>query len=307
MKQDLFRLCKNIFYLLILFYAFDFVIGHGLEKLYFKTKNPYISKINYSFYHTTEDVLIMGSSRGESHYIPKIISDSLNMTCFNTAQPGMGIFYSYSVLKATLKRYKPRLIIYDLAPNIIVDNIAYERNNILLPYCHIDQEILKIITLKNKFENVKLLSRIYPYNSQFFFIVRGLFPIGSTKNDSINKGYHGLYNTTNTPIKKRPAEDYSKIDTNQLFYFKKFVSEIRRNKIQLLVVVSPMYYVDVNEDPIIEKYKVLCNSYNYALWDYSHDCRFHEKNEYFYDQLHLNSKGSEVFSLLLVTELKKNI
>jgi hypothetical protein len=92
-----------------------------------------------------------------------------------------------------------------------------------------------------------------------------------------------------------------------------FLPEIVRmaneNGIQLVLVrAKTLRYPDENSEPpelktYMEKLSAYLDANNVALFDYGQDDRI--KTEYFYDTLHLNEQGREIFTSLIVDALSK--
>ena len=79
---------------------------------------------------TSEDIIMMGSSRMHHHYVPQIIEESLGMPTYNAGIDGNGIILSYGYLLMITARYSPRIIIYDISGFDCDkdDNIKYLNN-----------------------------------------------------------------------------------------------------------------------------------------------------------------------------------
>jgi len=162
----------KIFYLFILVFILDFSIGYLLRYLYFNQKSGLQYRTTYSLEKTNQDIIILGPSTANHHYIPTIIEDSLNMTCYNTGRDGNGLLYNLAVQNAILKRYKPKLFIVDIRPSLLSDNFNdLERLSSLLPYYENHIEIREIVRKRSTFEDLKLISRIYPFNSSLLIII----------------------------------------------------------------------------------------------------------------------------------------
>lgn len=50
----------------------------------------------------------------KNHYVPRVISDSLGMTCFNAGEDGNCIILAYGYLQMIMKRHVPKLVIYEI-------------------------------------------------------------------------------------------------------------------------------------------------------------------------------------------------
>lgn len=301
-KKSIVKFSYRFVLLFIIIIILDAAIGESLSALFLKTKNPTISKMNYSFYNTGEKILIFGSSRGESHYIPKIIQDSTKLECFNTALGGQGIYYSYALLTETLSRYKPEMIVYDLSPNVILDPLALEKISFLLPYYNLNEEVQSIIELRSTFEKIKMFSSIYPYNSMLVSIITGLLKQDMGK--PLLNGFVPVYGVLNPVEKKEMQNAEYKIDSNQINYFEKFISTCKKSNVPALVVVSPAYYKEENYKGVIEKFKEITIKYGQVFIDDSDFQGISENNNLFRDPLHLNETGAEMFSKEIAHKLK---
>ena len=128
-------------------------------------RNEYIAnKLN-------DDIIIFGSSRAIHHYDPRIIEDSLDMTCYNCGNDGMGIILFYARYKQITERYIPKLILYDVTSGFDIqpgDNskfLSWSR-----PYY--DQPGVDSIFWKiDHLERIKMISNMYRYNSKILQMV----------------------------------------------------------------------------------------------------------------------------------------
>ena len=66
-------------------------------------KNEYISNV------CEDDILILGSSKADHHYVPSVFEDSLGLTCYNAGEMGCGIIPAYVRYKMVSQRHKPKL------------------------------------------------------------------------------------------------------------------------------------------------------------------------------------------------------
>ena len=145
--------------LLVLFITlvfFDFIIGSLLNIFYFKQESGLQYRTTYSIEKTTADLLIFGSSTANHNYHPGIFQNRLNMSYYNVGRDGKSIFYHYAVLEAVLKRYTPKMIIYDFDEHeFSKDQESYDRLSSFLPYYKKHPEIRSIVDLKSPYEKYK--------------------------------------------------------------------------------------------------------------------------------------------------------
>lgn len=252
---------------------------------------------------TQEDIIIIGSSRATHHYIPKMIMDSVGLSCYNTGRDGHFLFYSYSVYEEIIKRYYPKIIVLDVTPeDIYKERKYYEGLRTLYPYYYIKPRLKHLIELKGPLEKVKLLSAVYPFNS----LVISLLKDNLENNDSAARGFQPLYGA-NIIVNNRIHEQVinkNEIDTIKIAILKKIVTECKEWKIKLLVVNSPNY----PDDSFAEAEKIVENiveSRGGVFFTYRNDPVFKANPQFFKDSIHLNKDGAAVFTKSIIGKLNE--
>jgi hypothetical protein len=181
----LFKLAVALVFLICL----DFLFGSTIKNFYFRQTSGPEFVTTYSIEKTKADFLILGSSRADHHYHPGVIEDKLKISCHNAGRDGFDIFYHYAILKASLSRYKPEIVILDLnTEDFRKLKDSYDRLSALLPYYKDHPEIREIVDLKSRIERIKMLSRIYPFNSTLSYIILGNTEYNRKRRNEIN-GY----------------------------------------------------------------------------------------------------------------------
>ena len=137
---------------------------------------------------TLADMLIIGSSRANHHYVPSVFEDSLKISFYNAGRDGNGTFYQLALLKTILKRYTPKIIVFDYSSVFVKGAEEYDQMASLLPYYRTHKEIQPLVEMKSPFEKIKLLSEIYPFNSQLLTISVGNLKMNK-KRVADDKGY----------------------------------------------------------------------------------------------------------------------
>src|SRR6266498_4701938 len=167
----------------------DFLIGSLLNFFYFKQKSGTLYRTTYSLEKTTADLIIFGSSTANHNYYPQLFQKRFNMSCYNTGRDGISVFYQYAVLESMLKRYSPKIAIYDFEYHEFrKEKNDYDRLSVLLPYYKTHSEIRSVIELKSPYERLKLTSKVYPFNSMLFSIAIGNAELNKKRRGDIN-GY----------------------------------------------------------------------------------------------------------------------
>lgn len=297
MKTQRYRifLIKLICFLFLVFVV-DFSIGYVLKYFYFKQKSGFQYRTTYSMQKTDADVLIFGSSRASHHYNPEIIENKLNLSCYNVGRDGNLIFYHTAVLRAILNRYTPKIIILDVIKGEFKQRSdSYERISTLLPYYDLHPEIRSIVELRSPFEKIKLLSKIYPYNSDIFSIAIGNTEFNKGRWSHV-KGFLPWHKTMKCPVKIDTNYIDSKIDEVKVNSYESFIKDCKLKKVKLYVVISPYYLISDITDKSIKISKEIAEKYDVKVFDFSQDTTFKLKCSLFGDITHLNADGTEIFT-----------
>ncbi len=295
---------KTIIFLVIVF-LLDFLVGKTLYFLYFHQKSGSLYRTTYSIEKTNAEMLVMGSSRANHHYAPYAFENRLGLSYYNVGRDGQYLLYNYAILKVILKRYSPKIIIFDFVnQELEFDSRDYERLASLMPYYKKYPDIQPILQLKSSFEKIKLLSQIYPFNSYLLTIA-----IGNTnfnRRDVFDiKGYIPLDGKWNELIKTTDNSRTIKIDSNKLKIYELFIQDCLKAHVKLYIVCSP-YYFNFKSTPLsITLGKKIAAKYHIDFYDFSQNPSFISKPALFDDPYHLNDTGAKIFSDSIVNLLIK--
>lgn len=315
MKKFIYKLLKVGFFLYVTLSILDIGLTHFFLKKDFRNytrvgeaevwNDIYNSMINV-------DVAIYGSSRSWRHISPKIIKEKTGLSSYNFGIDGHGFNLQYlRHRKYFNENSRPKTVLLTVGPNTL--NISKDLYNYnlsqLLPFMFLDSEIYS-----NTFPN------------DFYFRYEYLFPLirygGRVQwRDFIlgqpprvrKKGYAG------TDIKWLDKEGQIKCNnkkiTDSSFSKKsialldKFIKELKKENIKIIIIYTPFY---IEGQDCIEGYSRLNNfysriskRYDVPFYDYSKDSISSVK-DYFYNAMHLNKKGAEIFTKKLINDLKKD-
>lgn len=304
-KKRSFSFLFKVFLFLLIVFVLDFTIGSILKYYYFKQTSGFYYRTTYSFDTTRADVLIFGSSKANHQFYPDVFEKRLNLTYYNAGRDGSSIFYHYSILQSVLKRYTPKMIVLEMTREFEKKQISYDRISMLLPYYESHPSIRPIIEMRSRFEKVKLISNIYPYNSLIFSIISGNSEFNRIRNSDI-KGYVPLTREWNEPIQHFSVPFKDQIDSTKIRVFESFVKACKNSGVKLYIVASPNYYVMDYVDRSNFIAKQIARKYNVKFFNYSNDSLFLATPSFFADNMHLNDKGAIAFSNILVNEIIKD-
>ena len=302
---------KRFFFRLILIsfiiFLCDFCIGTILKFFYFRQSSGLLYRATYAIDSTKADILVFGSSRASHHYVPEQFTKIFKKSFYNTGRDGNFILYNLAIFNAIIKRYYPDMVIFDIRQDEFYKNvIRYDRLSSLLPYCKSHSEIQTIVRLKSPFEEIKLFSQIYPFNSLVLSIA-----IGNLEINKKRKPDHFGY----VPIKKtmsffsihelRRKETSTDFDLNALSAINDIIYKCKKNNIKLIFVNSPMYVMQKDDLSYIQLKKIFeknnINFYNFA----NHNI-FVKDPTLFADPSHLNDGGAKLFSQLISDSIRNN-
>lgn len=293
--------CVKLLVFVILLAGADQLIGGILKDLYFHQKGE-------DYFYTTKTldmqdstVLILGSSRARNHYNPRIIRDSLGMSCYNAGRSGCFLTYQSAQLDMILDRYKPEVILLEVTPyDMNPGESDYDRLSGLLPYQH-HASWRKTIEKKSVFEPYKCLSAIYPYNSLLIKMMANLKDRGGFRSDGfqpLEGCWTGAYGETNGGA----ANVVSEQKKQEMIHI---VNTCKDNQIRLVMVTSP-FYGKFTSSTTLQTTDSICKANDIPYCSFLNHPAFKDAS-LFATGDHLNEKGAIMFSAMIAHWLRKEI
>lgn len=294
MEKNIFKFTTHAVVFVVIFILSDRFIGY-VEDLIFRRTN---TKLSYALNPVNnEDIVILGSSRAQHHYVPQIISDSTDMSCMNYGMGGKNIYYHSAIFDLILNKYTPKVLIYEL---FYIDFIktdtrhSTEQLSDLAPVYNIYSSVDSIIELKGKQYKVMInLFDSYRYNSLLLPIV-AINQIAPP-----NKGYipiNGLWKgEALSSIDYKIEYDYEK-----LHYLYKMISLCKNRGIRCIITVSPQY---IKEDLDRSEYFEIgnkCIDLGAEFWYYE---KIFQDVSMFKDVAHMNHVGAEFYSSIISNKI----
>ncbi len=305
---------KKLVLFLVIVISSDRILGWCMKELYFSQKTGQFADITYAIDSARQDIIIFGSSRAYHHYSTSILSQQLSRTCYNTGMDAQMIPFSCAMQEAILSRYQPELIIFDISPwEINEGSEKYEKLAALSPYITHHPELLKYTDLIGPWENFKLNSKVYPYNSSLFISLYNTIAVDENKSANgyvpltrVMSGKEMLLNKVKIDAEaKKEQEQQKKYDQQAIQLYKDFLNRVDSAGIKTFVVISPALYKSTFNQETIEKLKSITNTHIMVTFlDFSLDPVFIEKPDLFSDIFHLNKKGAEIFTGKIVPYFK---
>lgn len=293
--------CK-VFFLVMLLITTDFLVGNVLRYVYKTSKYGIFARQTYCLNVSQEDIIVLGASRAAHHYVPSILSDSLEMSCYNAGSDGMCIYYHYGILSSYLKERKPKLVLYDVGTLDLLPSgsatftleAALDR---LAPHYGEYEEIDSLYALAGWAEGWKMCSQLYRYNSKLVQMIKCHF-IPSLE----DAGYEAVYGSLPSNMELTGEDDRNDcFEKGKKEYLNKLIRLTRREKIELVFVYSPQY--SKGESVAIKEIKRMAEENHILFLDFMNEPGFMSP-QFFKDPLHLNDTGARKFSAFLAHHLR---
>lgn len=259
-------------------------------------------KIKYLADNINEDVVLMGTSRCNHHYVPSIISDSIGMTVYNGGIDASECIYAhYYLLNLMLTHHVPKLICLDMMrEDYACKDDAFVSTSFFAPYIGRNNRADSIFRHAGSYWPYRLC-HLYRYNAKAVSNIGGLLVDRQQDNDN---GYIPLSSPRSHP-KIGYSHTLNNIDTLKCLYIQKFIDICKSNDIRLVFVVSPQY--SFSDKDLYDTLKNIAGDNNIPFLDYHTSGLFLEHPEYYMDQYHLCDKGARFFTTIFAEDLKNII
>jgi len=245
------------------------------------------------------DVLVYGSSRGARSVIAKVFTDSLGISAYNLSFPGSDITFHEFLLRTTLatkgnKKPKTVILVVDDSDELKVSKslkFRLDRMYPLVKYKAIRDELVK---RKEKKPILNELLVLHQLNKSSFLFKQRKF----TKNDSIMPcGSMPISHQKKTFDKIYKTEPYNYSRDEELIQkikaFKAFKDLCKDNSIEFIVAIPPNFRVVTNGF----KTRMLQVMDGYGtVWMYDPMNPIYKNSDYFFDNAHLQTNGSYVYT-----------
>ena len=295
------RLITSFLFILVGLFFVDRIGGQIMWWVNQNTNDISGPKLKYLADNVNEDIILLGTSRCNFHYIPSIITDSVGLSVYNGGIDASDCIYShYFVLNQILRHHTPQIICLELmTSDYIISNNPFETTSFFAPYIGRCERADSIFKLAKNYWTYNLC-HLYRYNAKAVSNIGGLF---INKNQENNNGYIPLKQPNIHPQKLEEVHTNNNIDSLKLEYVEKFITLCKNKKIKLFFTVSPEYTIaDID---LYDTLKNIALKHEVPFFDYHSKKLFHEHPEYFKDKTHLWDKGAKLFTTIFAQDLKR--
>jgi len=298
------RLLLKLLCVGLIIFLLDLTIGYGLRRLYFHRPFGNRKSLIYVIENMKDPIVIMGSSRAQHHYVPSLFRLTFGKSCFNAGLDGAFIEYHEALLELVLKRYVPELLILDISASEFDESDSrLQAISKLLPFYAQSDELHSLVQRTGPMERIKLMSRIYPFNSEIIQLLLPYF-VGPDILPDYPDGYIPLFKAGSLPPTPIEEPGQVELDAFATSSFRGFISRAKENGVSLFVVVSPSLRRYQRATRSIDYARSLCEAAAVPFWDMSETVSILQHPEYFYDRTHLNDRGAREFTRLVIDRLK---
>jgi len=249
------------------------------------------------------DVLIYGSSRGARSIIAKVFSDSLGISAYNLSFPGSNIIFHEFLLRLTLetkgnKKPKTVILVVDDSDELKVAKslkFRLDRMYPLLKYREIRKELVKQKEKKPILNELFVIHQLnksnFLFNKRRFNANDSIMPCGSMPILNQKKTFDKIFNKDNF-IYSPKGELVQKRNA-----LASITNYCKTNNIELILALPPNFkFVTIG---FADRLKTLTNGYA-TVWQYDQKNLVYSNPDYFFDNHHLRTNGSYVFTNELV-------
>lgn len=289
MKKFLIYITKIILITVLIAVALD-----GLFTVIFmQSQNR--GKIGAVFNSKTQklDVVILGSSRANNHFVSQMFQDK-GLKTFNYGMSGGHLFEASLMLKLMIERkYTIKNVILEADLNLSVDHEAEGISAMFLPYIHNSALVRDHFKLQDNFNELYYIPfyRYIKYDSRIGIRETFFTAIHKKTNALDNLGYYPLGFNKNANM-KGDIRNLNPLPHNK--YYEEIKNICKANKINFIPVMTPVCENQVGMeyfDKVKKTYPEIHNYENVVV-----------ENKYFSSCGHMNDTGAKIFTARILKD-----
>ena len=280
--------------------ACDMLVGAVSRKLVMAAPDAGLNQTNtaQALFNKKADVLVLGSSRANHHYVSSMFKDSLGLTCYNAGRDGHDILYAAMIFHSFLERDIPKIVIVDITESML-DGSWIKNNKDMTCFYGASKAVTKVMdrdVLKG-FDKIKMLSNLYRYNNTLEWLATAYL-----SNWGEGDGYFPMPVTDNGMTKKIGKDFHFKPHSTCLAYLDDIAEICKKKNIQLVLCVSPSLAYSYHSSN--DWMKVYGQQQQIKTIDFTGDTTYVNHSDLFFDATHLNDKGARIFTHNFIQKLK---
>ncbi|KAA3645141.1 MAG: hypothetical protein DWP98_11540 [Bacteroidetes bacterium] len=301
------KLFKMLFLFGVSLAILDFSIGFALNYMTVNQKDGNYHKLINCIENKELDLVILGNSRAERQFIPSIISMETGLSAYNLGYGGRDLNFVDALTSVIVSRNPPKYLMVEFQLSNFRMPINQDRMSFLNPFYYRYPELQPFLNRGEISRKLAFSSSLFQFNSSLWDIVSPYF-----QKVELEQGYRPLYGKLKMNKPKQFKEEESEEEVEIMLpeiqvVFENIVAETAKNNIKLIVVLSPQFNKEHNENKFAMEKQYLNQFEDIIIWDYSQDSRFTEVPILFNDIRHLNHHGSQIFTKLIAERIKNEL
>lgn len=279
--------------------------GLALWQLHRHSDGITAHKLRYISEQASEDVVLFGTSRCESHYDARLLADSLGMSVYNAGLDGShNIFAHYAMLSLLLEHHCPKVVVLECSPN---DYVPYEGSSDVLssfaPYMGRVAAIDTMLSATGQAWRYRL-SHLYRYNARSTSDLAGFFVSYA---DASLQGFSPLRGRADTLTSADflPGHDsllFLQRDEVKVRYFEQFIAQCQQHGIRLVLAASPK--LEHTTPLAYQFFRDEARLHGLPFFDYHSTGLFADRPGLFYDAEHLQAEGARLYTLRFLSDFQ---
>lgn len=255
------------------------------------------SNFKWSLFDIKADIIVLGASKANHHYITDSLERCFGMTVFNGGIDGDNIVSSRTQFQAMCDRQIPKMVIIDLSGGQMAGNwesVFLEHKSYFGIEKHYTAVSKEFISTESR---LKLCSSLYKMNEALLDIVLSYIKGGRSNNGFIplTGTNEGLSHITKDNM---PKYAIGEVQRTNLDYI---VNCCKQNGIKMIIAYSPTLISYTNG--VTKAFKDYCSNQGVPFFCYEGDSTFVNHPEYFKDYNHLNLLGARVYTSDITTKI----
>jgi hypothetical protein len=258
-------------------------------------------KLEHMVKAVNDDIVLMGTSRCDCHYVPSILMDSLHASVYNGGIADTeNIFSHYILLNLMLAHHTPKLVCLEVMDkDISISAAPFSKISFFAPYININDRSDSVYMEAGTYWRYKV-SHLYRFNAKGVEAIGGLFVNHRYGEDH---GFFPLKRTPGNPPALGEENGLNGVDSLKLSYVNRFIDVCKKNGIRLVFMISPRYATvdSTRYNPL----KKIAKENGVPLLDYHTKGLFLDHPEYFKDSGHLWEEGARAYTSIFANDLKR--
>ncbi|MBX2877531.1 MAG: hypothetical protein KTR30_35755 [Saprospiraceae bacterium] len=279
--------------------VFGFIRDQSPDGRYYKMK--------YTLDDAQEDIIIIGSSRGEINYVPYLFEEAFGLSCWNASRGGQGLPYFRAVEEGILQRHSPKLVVLNLEVDLLEHPPFYQEAGFLRVFYRDHPNIQSILNNISPNEKWKLQSNLYAFNSSFYYLLRP-FVFHNLDGKISDQGWKPSYGSYEDPGFPFEVVDSRKpLNQASVQEFDTLVQHFIKQGVQLVFSITPNYGEKTIMTSSLQYIQAVADQNSIPLFNFSADDSFTKNATEYLDIQHLNVAGAKRFTNMLIDSIQQRL